>query len=301
METDIPDLNSDHDSENSKTGSEVDDPQFPYRGGPGHPDASQETLKIMHEMLQEKGMRRFRLDVSSPLSATDNRFCLNVARNIFVQLVECGEYDGLKPDEKDPENILRHLTSYAKERFFRKYRERTTWTSEQQAQKTKSNLRRARRINLIKLRQETAVEIGGLEKFRSIIDKCTSDDETDDEAPVASTSTTRNERLKFCKVRLMAWRSEDVKKAMILLDQYREEKQAGKPNKRIGVQPRIRRRADQNVVHSKIEPPEGSSRDIYDKNWLELQNQETILSLKISSRLVMPGVLQVLNRAIPQN
>jgi hypothetical protein len=85
------------------------------RDGPDHPDASEETLEIMRRMLQERGMKRFRLDLQSSLTTVDNMFCLSVARDIFVELLNCEEYDGLQPEETDPGHILRLLTNYAKE------------------------------------------------------------------------------------------------------------------------------------------------------------------------------------------
>ncbi|POV98581.1 hypothetical protein PSHT_13978 [Puccinia striiformis] len=54
--------------------------QYPYRHGPGHPDASQSQLKIMHDMMKDKGMRRFRMDFTAPLSSPVNEFCLTLAR-----------------------------------------------------------------------------------------------------------------------------------------------------------------------------------------------------------------------------
>ncbi|KAA1101788.1 hypothetical protein PGT21_030240 [Puccinia graminis f. sp. tritici] len=147
-------------------------------------------------------MPRFRFDLTLKLSHGDNKHCVSVARDIFVRLVQCGEYDGLKPEEKDPDAILLLLTNYAKERYFRKNNEKM-WPPEKQMERAKSQLRMARRRNLIKAREETALEIGGLAKFRPMIAKCTSDDETDNEVPVASTSKPvhPNQSLKFCKVR----------------------------------------------------------------------------------------------------
>jgi hypothetical protein len=102
-------------SGSDQTGNEADDPQLTNCGGPDHPDASEETLQIMRQMLKEKGMQRFWLDLQLPLSGEDNKFCLLVARDIFLRLVKCEEYDGLQSDEKETGVILRHLTDYTKE------------------------------------------------------------------------------------------------------------------------------------------------------------------------------------------
>ncbi|KAA1076277.1 hypothetical protein PGT21_000856 [Puccinia graminis f. sp. tritici] len=79
------------------------DPQYPYPEGPGHPDASQEELKIMYNMLRDKHMRRFCMDFTAAMSVPINQFCLTVVQDIFLALLECKEYEGLHPEEQKSE------------------------------------------------------------------------------------------------------------------------------------------------------------------------------------------------------
>jgi hypothetical protein len=116
-------MECDQSTDRNASGSEDQDhsdPHFPYRGGPGHPLASQETLKIMHRMLKAKGVKRFRFDFTARFSTPENKFCLELARDIFLKLVECGEYDGLQPHECNPDALLGQLTSYVRDRYVRK-------------------------------------------------------------------------------------------------------------------------------------------------------------------------------------
>ncbi|KAA1135672.1 hypothetical protein PGTUg99_030050 [Puccinia graminis f. sp. tritici] len=85
------------------------DPQYPYPEGPGHPDASQEELKIMYNMLRDKHMRRFCMDFTAAMSVPINQFCLTVVQDIFLALLECKEYEGLHPEEQKSEVIFEQL------------------------------------------------------------------------------------------------------------------------------------------------------------------------------------------------
>ncbi|WAR54586.1 hypothetical protein PtB15_4B203 [Puccinia triticina] len=170
-----------HDSDDPETDEEASYPHFPYRGGPGHPWASQEQLKIMYHMLKAKGIKQFRMDFTASLTDPVNVFCLTVARDIFVKLVECGEYDGLQPHECAPDFILKQLTDYARDKFVRKARERVKLPMEVQLLRAKEKSRSSRRVNVRNARVRSALEIGGLQALIPIIKSCTSDDETDDE------------------------------------------------------------------------------------------------------------------------
>ncbi|KAA1118690.1 hypothetical protein PGT21_002335 [Puccinia graminis f. sp. tritici] len=66
----------------NKTDDDPEDDQYPYSGGPGHPHASQEILKIMHDMLKEVKMPRFRFDLTLKLSHGESA-CVSVAK-IFL-------------------------------------------------------------------------------------------------------------------------------------------------------------------------------------------------------------------------
>ncbi|KAI9600703.1 hypothetical protein H4Q26_000494 [Puccinia striiformis f. sp. tritici PST-130] len=105
-------------NESDSSSSETDVPEravdpnnkFPYRrqGGPGHPSASQEQLKTMYNMMKAKGMRSFRFDFRLKLGAPENVFCLDLARDIFVALVESDqEVYEKKSGEKEDELVAK--------------------------------------------------------------------------------------------------------------------------------------------------------------------------------------------------
>ncbi|KAH9446756.1 hypothetical protein Pst134EA_030667 [Puccinia striiformis f. sp. tritici] len=181
-------------NESDSSSSETDVPEravdpnnkFPYRrqGGPGHPSASQEQLKTMYNMMKAKGMRSFRFDFRLKLGAPENVFCLDLARDIFVALVESDQYQGLKDNEKEPHVIGHHLKNYAREVYEKKVKKKMNWSPRKTAFKTKEQTRNSRTTNLKKLRVEDAVDVGGINEFLPFIKTCCSDDETDDEAPV---------------------------------------------------------------------------------------------------------------------
>jgi hypothetical protein len=106
----------------STSSKDPEDPQYPYEAtqGPGHPDASEQELKIMHDMLKERGMKCFRLDFTTSLTSPVNKLGLEVARDIFLALLECNKYEGLQPEECQPDVILNQLRGYAHDRLARK-------------------------------------------------------------------------------------------------------------------------------------------------------------------------------------
>jgi hypothetical protein len=107
--------------ENHEACDNKPDPHFPYPGGPGHPDASPQQLKIMHDMMAAKKMTRFRPNFGASLSDPVNHFCWELAREIFLALVDAKEYTGLRPKEKAPEAVLHAIKGYVKDCLMRQY------------------------------------------------------------------------------------------------------------------------------------------------------------------------------------
>ncbi|WAR54415.1 hypothetical protein PtB15_4B32 [Puccinia triticina] len=282
------------DGNNPESDKEASDPQFPYRGGPGHPWASQEQLKIMHRMLREKGMERFRMDLTLRLDDPENKFCLSVARDIFVQLVECGEYEGLQPHECEADFILQQLTEYVRDKFARKVRESAKFPMAVQLLRAKEKSRSTQKLTVRNNRMKSALEIGGLQPLFPIIKACTSDDETDDEitpAPVACGSSSRRKKeVKYCKARQLVWRSKEVTQAFVLLDEYRKKKISSTCKARRGIPARLRRRPPCPKI-STIKPAQALAKDAYDKDWLEAQNQIIVDELNVVSQPVMKKIL----------
>jgi hypothetical protein len=96
------------------------DPHFPYPQGPGHRDASPQQLEIMWNMMAAKNMESFRPDFTAGIADPRNQECLELARDIFLALVEASEYTGLRPEEKTPKAVMHAIKGYAKDQLFRK-------------------------------------------------------------------------------------------------------------------------------------------------------------------------------------
>ncbi|MBW0482252.1 hypothetical protein O181_021967 [Austropuccinia psidii MF-1] len=54
-----PEIKSDSSEEDDHPDFPLCDPQFPYPGGPGHHEASQQTLKIIWQAMRQAGIRSF--------------------------------------------------------------------------------------------------------------------------------------------------------------------------------------------------------------------------------------------------
>ncbi|KNZ44028.1 hypothetical protein VP01_9579g1, partial [Puccinia sorghi] len=97
------DSGSNADAIDSGSNADAIDSQSSDCGRPGCHWASQEQLKIIRNMMKARNMKRFHMDFNLPLLGPENTFCLELARDTFVALLECGEYDGLQPHESKPE------------------------------------------------------------------------------------------------------------------------------------------------------------------------------------------------------
>ncbi|EFP91826.1 uncharacterized protein PGTG_18020 [Puccinia graminis f. sp. tritici CRL 75-36-700-3] len=191
------------------------DPHFPYREGPGHPDASPQQLEIMYSMMCAREMYRFRPDLTAGISAPANIFCWEMARDTFLALVEAKEYTGLRPQEINSKLVMQAIKDYAKDRLMRKYREKKLWPKEHQEEQAAKQMRNVRKHNLKQTRSTTAVEIGGLETLLPIIQQCCSDDETDNEI-LPTLTIAKAQRQKYCKVLQLPWRKKISCKARFL-------------------------------------------------------------------------------------
>ncbi|KNZ58231.1 hypothetical protein VP01_1970g1 [Puccinia sorghi] len=271
-------------SDDIDSGSNADaiDSQSSDCGGPGLCWASQEQLKIICNTMKARNMKRFRMDFNLPLSGPENTFCLELARDTFVALLECGEYDGLQPHESKPEVIMQQMRNYVKDVFVRKFREQRKWPREKRSVRAQQQTRNSRRKNVCPYRRhiksfwlQSALEIGGLKAFLPIICNCCSDNETDDEVPPQTSTSRRTQKL--CKIIRLPWQSEEVSEAFTLLDDYRDRQEAGKPEARKGAKPRLRRRppplkdSDGRILKGPMDsgrkPVKGLPEEVYDKDW----------------------------------
>jgi hypothetical protein len=82
------DLTSDDESENLDINQK----------GPHHRAALDETLKVMRRMLCDAGIQVFQPDFTQSSKSANNKYLWDLAVNLFVELVECGEYVGVNQE-----------------------------------------------------------------------------------------------------------------------------------------------------------------------------------------------------------
>jgi hypothetical protein len=75
--------------------SDLDDPHFPYPNGPGHADASSQTLKFIKGEMDRFGISSFRPNFAKSWRSSANAFLWKFAVETFIQLVERREYTGI--------------------------------------------------------------------------------------------------------------------------------------------------------------------------------------------------------------
>ncbi|MBW0498952.1 hypothetical protein O181_038667 [Austropuccinia psidii MF-1] len=90
-----PKIKSDSSEEDDHPDLPLCDPQFPYPGGPGHCEASQQTFKIIWQAMCQAGMQSFQPSLGKPLTMPENRFHCTFSFKPFLKLVSCGKYEGI--------------------------------------------------------------------------------------------------------------------------------------------------------------------------------------------------------------
>lgn len=88
------------------------DPRFPYPDGPGHVNSTPQQLGVMWRMMRSVGVSSFRPNFSESCTSEDNRFLWDLSSQIFLKLVECGEYNGISLTSENSAQIGRCLSTY---------------------------------------------------------------------------------------------------------------------------------------------------------------------------------------------
>jgi hypothetical protein len=105
------DLTSDDESENLDINQK----------GPHHRAALDETLKVMRRMLCDAGIQVFQPDFTQSSKSANNKYLWDLAVNLFVELVECGEYVGVNQEICTKEKICQAINSHVTQRLQRQY------------------------------------------------------------------------------------------------------------------------------------------------------------------------------------
>ncbi|WAQ89640.1 hypothetical protein PtA15_11A330 [Puccinia triticina] len=244
-EIDEPDDPNDHDDhDNVETDSDMDlefDPSFPYPDGPGHPKASPEALRIIWRMMRRVGVRSFRPDLQEPISSVCNAFLWRLAVKTFMKLVDAGEYNGVTRESCNESLATQMMHNHVNNSIRREFRERNNMSEIERARRDKlrrRNGRRSTRISEVMMNPVLAPLMG-------IVQACTSDDETDEEAdPPPSTNRRGARQAKPCVVLKTPWRHERVQTIMMQLDRLRARRIASSSTKSNAPPARVRRRSE---------------------------------------------------------
>ncbi|KAH9442047.1 hypothetical protein Pst134EB_028317 [Puccinia striiformis f. sp. tritici] len=302
--------------DNSGAELEFADPGFPYPEGPGHPEATPETLKIIREEMNRYGISAFRPDLAKPFSDPENMFLWSFAVNTFVELIERGEYTNVSSELYNCSTIEAAMNKHVVNSWQRTYRKR----NHKKPEATQLAEKRARQVTRVnKNRGASIYRKTELRHLESIFKACCSEDETDSEddsmsvcsetstsdilsddgmsidslqkqQPVNSSQASSkpvftNKKPKRCKVMKYYWRSADVDDLMIMLDAVGFTKNV--PKRHSGPSPATRTRL-QNPVISDTKPKIGLPIDFYDQDWLATLPQYEVTALEIISEPAIP-------------
>lgn len=106
------DLDANAEAASAESLNPLYDSHFPYDNGPGHADSTPQQLSIMWRMLNAVGVKRFRPDFSISQKTGDNKWLWMLSLEIFLKLVQCGEYPGVFAEPENQSYIKKCLDTY---------------------------------------------------------------------------------------------------------------------------------------------------------------------------------------------
>lgn len=236
------------------------DPRFPYKGGPGGEFSNPQELLIMWTMMNRVGVSSFRPVWEEPIGSTTNSFLWRLAAAIFIQLVKCGQYDNIAPDDAKFDVVLAALKKHARQSLQRIVRERNEWPVTK-IRASKKHAVRQQRVRGMKSRRKAIALRSGLPLLCNLIDQCCSDDESDFENEPSGSQK------KIFRIKKLVWRSSALQTLILSLEAHRSKEKENSPKGTPGVRPTERVR-DLSVL-SEVQAPPGLPIDCYDADWLK--------------------------------
>ncbi|PLW30950.1 hypothetical protein PCANC_26701 [Puccinia coronata f. sp. avenae] len=104
--------------DNYNVDSDVEDPCFPFPGGPGHLSTLTQTLLIMWRTMRKVGIKSFQLDWTKPFNKPKKKFLWDLAFSLFLKLVKAGEYSNtdleMISEQKIYSALKNHVTNLVK-------------------------------------------------------------------------------------------------------------------------------------------------------------------------------------------
>ncbi|CAH7671513.1 hypothetical protein PPACK8108_LOCUS6284 [Phakopsora pachyrhizi] len=213
------------------------DPSFPYGNGPGHCQASAQTLAIIWQTMRKAGVAKFRPDLNKGFSTGDNQFLWNIALQTFINLVCLGEYKGISLDIYHEEDIWIALQNHVWLRLMRQYQEESLGLESQDA-KSRAQRRQSRMTKDVALDMLPQLCLAQVKYILSkpllyellpVVENCCSDDETDDDAMDEKKNSTQP--TKYCTVLRMPWRSTLLGKLMVHINILQDPRNSTAPQR----------------------------------------------------------------------
>ncbi|MBW0478119.1 hypothetical protein O181_017834 [Austropuccinia psidii MF-1] len=284
-----PEIESDSSEEDDHPDSPLRDPQFPYPGGPGHREASQQTLKIIW-----RAMRSFQPSLGEPFTTPENRFCWTFAFKLFLKLVSCGEYEGINLDITNEQVIWNALRNHVQNRLMSKYRQQQ-WSADHKEKHKKMCRRLARLTKTRQARVSFLLTQPPLMALIPIVEECCSDDETADEYEEERPNrpNSKNSQRKQCNILKLPWRHPCLDRIMQIIDKLRQPVDDQNPNTPKNSRSRIRQHPRE-VATSTIEAKSGLPASCYNPLWLQTQPLYEVRALQMKPAPVLHPFLQIL-------
>ncbi|WAR56524.1 hypothetical protein PtB15_7B373 [Puccinia triticina] len=230
-----------------------------------HEAATPQQITIIKKMMHQAGIRRFAPNFMEPPNSNNNKFLWDLAIDVFVELIECGEYANVDVYLQQRNIVASELRKYVRETLARKYKKENLWNQDKQTSHTNAQKCKGRQSYLAEARLGTAAQIRGLECLYPVIKAATSEDETDfEDAPLKN----RKRGHKHCKVLAVPWRSSKITQVFIRLDKisaYQKEANFIKPS---GPPPRIRRQLE-HAAPGSVKSSARLPKNCYSSRWLE--------------------------------
>ncbi|KAH9820788.1 hypothetical protein DFH28DRAFT_1079551 [Melampsora americana] len=273
------------------------DPHFPYPDGPGHKDATTQQLSIMWNMMQSVGLSSFRPNFAESPTSKDNKWLWDIALKIFIKLVECGEYTGVPLGDDENAFIKKCLSTHI--RSLTKRYQNQQW-EETRRKKTADEARRGSRLRYLRqLREDLIFSQEKLWPLSEIVTAACSDDETDIEHNTSVEGSTQ--RSIPCRIRKLAWRSEQLENVCKLLDSAKSRNDSANPQsnrstpKQGGRPARTRFRCREGPV-SRVAAPVGLPTDCYSSEWLKSLSPLEVSQLDITTAPILDEFIPLLER-----
>ncbi|MBW0473532.1 hypothetical protein O181_013247 [Austropuccinia psidii MF-1] len=285
-------VDSEDSSDSSGSNSDVEDPAFPYAGGPGHRQASPQTLSIMWHAMNRAGVRSFRPDLSDSFNSPDNQFLWGLAISLFIKLVKAHEYTDVDLEMHSEQKIYQTFYSHAK--HLRQRFSLENADPHKKNCKAKYSRRMTRLANNRKACIAYLLTQPALTPLIPIVQKCTSDDETDHGATDESDSEENDDQHihKRFAILHMQWRHPRIRKMMRMIDELIACKKNDCGSKCASKTQRIESRPQK---ISFVNCPSGLPADCYNGEWLQTQSVPKVISLQIQPGPSIKPFIHIMN------